>query len=95
MISFALGTRREHYEEKNKNNVTIPSYHSICENVCKHKNKKEGKDQVSIQSSTTPDPGYQCGSYKLTIRRHKRETRGQPFPSWWPQGIDKQARTKA
>ena len=43
--------------------------------------KKEGKDQESIQSSTTPDQRYQCGSNKLTIRHHKREPRGQPFPS--------------
>ena len=31
---------------------------------------KEGKDQESIQSSTTPDPGYQWESNKLTIRHH-------------------------
>ena len=30
--------------------------------------KKEGKDQESIQSSTTPDPGYQWESDKLTVR---------------------------
>ena len=45
------------------------------------KSKKEGKDQESIQSSTTPDPGYQRESSKLTIRHHKREARGQPFSS--------------
>ena len=27
-----------------------------------HKSKKEGKDQESIQSNTTPDPGYQWKS---------------------------------
>ena len=43
--------------------------------------KKEGKDQESIQSSTTPDPGYQCKSNNYTIRHHKREPRGQSFPS--------------
>ena len=43
--------------------------------------KKEGKDQESIQSSTTPDPGYQWESDNFTIRHHKRESRGQPFPS--------------
>ena len=43
--------------------------------------KKEGKDQESIQSSTTPDPGYQWESNKLTIRHHKRDPRGQPFRS--------------
>ena len=40
--------------------------------------KKEGKDQESIQSSTTPDPGYQWESDIFTIRQHKAEPRGQP-----------------
>ena len=40
-----------------------------------------GKDQESIQSSTTPDPGYQWESDKLTVRHHRREPRGQPFPT--------------
>ena len=39
--------------------------------------KKDGKDQESIQSSTTPDPGYPWESNKLTVRHHKRELRGQ------------------
>ena len=39
--------------------------------------KKDGKDQESIQSSTTPDPGYQWESYKLTVRHHRRELRSQ------------------
>ena len=38
--------------------------------------KKEGKDQESIQSSTTPDPGYQWESDNVTIRHHKPEPRG-------------------
>ena len=29
--------------------------------------KKEGKDQESIQSSTTPDPGYQWESDNLPL----------------------------
>ena len=40
---------------------------------------KEGKDQESIQSSTTPDQGYQWESDNVTIRHHKQEPRGQPF----------------
>ena len=44
-----------------------------------HKSLKEGKDQESIQSSTTPDPGYQWESDNVTIRHHKREPRGQSF----------------
>ena len=39
--------------------------------------KKDGKDQESIQSSTTSGPGYQWESNKLTVRHHKREPRGQ------------------
>ena len=47
--------------------------------------KKEGKDQESILSSTTPDPGHRIGKWQNTRKRriktsHKRETRGQPFP---------------
>ena len=57
--------------------------------------KKKGKDQESIQSITTPDPVYQWESDNFTIRHRKREPSGQPFPSRWPQGINKQARTKA
>ena len=33
-------------------------------------------------------------SDKHTIRHHKWETRGQPFPSRWPQGINKQTRER-
>ena len=44
------------------------------------------KDQESIQSSTTLDPGYHWKSDKHTVKHHKREPRGQPFPSRWPQG---------
>ena len=39
--------------------------------------KKDGKDQESIQSSTTPDLGYQWESYKLTVRHHRRRLRSQ------------------
>ena len=37
--------------------------------------------------------GLQCESKNITIRHHKREPRGQPFPSRWPQGNYKQTRT--
>ena len=36
-----------------------------------NQSKKEGKDQESIQSSTSPDPGYQWESENVTIRHHK------------------------
>ena len=52
--------------------------------------KKEGKDQESIQSSTTPDQGYQWESDNVTVRHYKREPIGQPFPCRWPQSINKQ-----
>ena len=46
--------------------------------------KKEDKDQESIHSSTTPDPGYQWESDNFTVKHHKREPRGQLFHSRWP-----------
>ena len=45
------------------------------------KSKKGGNEQESIQSSTTPDPGYQWESDKNTSINQKQELRGQPFPS--------------
>ena len=35
------------------------------------KRKKEGICQESIQSRTTPDPGYQLENDNVTIRHHK------------------------
>ena len=46
-----------------------------------YKSNKDGKDQESLQSSTTPDPGYQWENDNVTTRHHKREPRGQSFPS--------------
>ena len=37
---------------------------------------KKGQNQDSIQSITTPDPGYQWESDNFTMRHHKRESRG-------------------
>ena len=59
-----------------------------------YESKKKSKYQESIQSSTPPDPGYQWESNNFTIRHNKREPRGQPFPSRWPQDINTQTRTK-
>ena len=55
--------------------IPLPSYLTAI------KSKKVCKDQESIQSSATPDPGYQWESDKLTVRHHKREPRGHSFPS--------------
>ena len=41
--------------------------------------KKKGKYQESIQSNTTPDPGYQWESDNFSIRHHKREV--SPLPA--------------
>ena len=43
-------------------------------------NKEEGNDQDKIQSSTTPDSGYQWESDNVTTRHHKREPRDPLFP---------------
>ena len=53
----------------------------------------ECKNQESILSSTTSDSGHNMGKWqKYNKTSHKREPRCQPFPSWWPQGCNKQAR---
>ena len=60
--------------------IVVLFYQRIPTLICSE-SKKEGKDQKSIQSSTTPDPGYQWESDNITLRHHKREPKGQPFPS--------------
>ena len=39
------------------------------------------KDQESIQSSTTPDPGYQWESDKLTVDTTNESQAVSPFPA--------------
>ena len=49
-----------------------------------HHSKKGGKDQESIQSSTTPDPGHHMRKWqKHNKTSHTREQRIQPLPSRW------------
>ena len=55
------------------NNISIfnafKAYHWL-ETVKRMQSKKGCKDQRSIQSSTTLDPGYQWESDKLAVRHH-------------------------
>ena len=55
----------------------------VAKSLDPDQSKKEGKGQESIQSSTTPDPGYQWESDKVTIRHHEQE------PSLFPAGDHK------
>ena len=77
-MSLSFGTHCIHQLD------SCPAYRQINEPRHEISNdqqsKKEGKDQELIQSGTTRDPGYQWES-DFTIRHHKREPRGQPFPS--------------
>ena len=43
--------------------------------------KKGCKDQESIQSSTTPDPGYQWESDQLTVDTTNESQEVSPFPA--------------
>ena len=45
------------------------------------KSKKDSKGQKTIQSSTTPVPGYKMEKYQNNNKHHKQEPGGQPFPS--------------
>ena len=46
-----------------------------------HKSKKDGKDQESIQSSTTPDSGYHVGKWQNVINITKKSQEVSPFPA--------------
>ena len=46
-----------------------------------NQSKKRCKDQESIQSSTTPDPGYQWESEKLTVDTTNESQEVSPFPA--------------
>ena len=47
--------------------------------VADTQSKEEGKDQESIQSSTTPDPGYQWVTSQLDITNESQEV--STFPA--------------
>ena len=44
-----------------------------------YKSKRDCKDQETIQSSTTPDPGYLMGSNKNTINITNKSQEISPF----------------
>ena len=46
-----------------------------------YESKKEGNDQESIHSSTTPGPGNQWESDNFTIRNHNDSQEVSPFPA--------------
>ena len=46
-----------------------------------YRSKLGCKDQESIQSSTTPDPGYQWKSDKLTVDTTNESQEVSPFPA--------------
>ena len=87
---FKLAARMQSLQNTGQVGAQITRVSRAVQNQCKW----GCKDQESIKSSTTPDKGYQSESDKLTVIHHKREARGQSFPSRWPQGSNKQTRTK-
>ena len=53
----------------------------VSQNINYHQSKQGCKDQESIQSSTTPDPGYQWESDKLTVDTTNESQEVSPFPA--------------
>ena len=53
---------------------------NLCKQFDQYNSKKGCKDQESIQTSTTPEPGYQWESDNIAAIHHIREPRGQQFP---------------
>ena len=63
----------------------------------KYNSNKEGKDQESIQSSTTPDPGYQWENNKVSKGakvRNQYQTRESQEVSHFPAGDHKASITR-
>ena len=56
-------------------------YNSVALLLGYNQSKKGCKDQESIQSSTTPDPGYQWESDKLTVDTTNKSQEVSPFPA--------------
>ena len=46
---------------------------------------RNGYNQVPLLTQDTT-----WKSDKITVKHYKQEPRGQPFPSWWPQGSNEQ-----
>ena len=63
--------------------VKTESFNTCAKWVAKDQCKKKGKDQESIQSSTTPVPGYQWESdSQHRVSCHYRPTVERPLESW-------------
>ena len=61
--------------------LTKPSLLICTQNMGVYKSKEGCKYQESIQSSTTPDPGYQWESDKLTVDTTNDSQEVSPFPA--------------
>ena len=59
--------------------TVVPGVYKRPPPICQ--SKKEGKDQESIQSSTTPDPGYQWESDNVTKDFTNESQEVSPFPA--------------
>ena len=55
--------------------------HPVYRTKFRFQSKYGCKDQESIQSSTTPDPGYQWESDKLTVDTTHESQEVSPFPA--------------
>ena len=67
---------RTHINKSHFFKFIIPCYYIQAD-----QSRKEGKDQESIQSSTTPDPGYQWESDNLKFDITNRSQEVSPFPA--------------
>ena len=54
------------------------------------KSKKDGKDQESIQLSTTPDPGYHMGKWQKHNLTSQTRAKRSALSQQWPQGSNEQ-----
>ena len=65
------------YIDLTENKIQCIRHDILKDNQDIMQSKEEGKDQESIQSSTTPDPGHHIGKMTQTKKTsHTREPRG-------------------
>ena len=83
------------YNKHSTNNISNQlNERHLTVSVSLYKSKYGCKDQESIQSSTTPDPGYKWESDKLTVDTTNESQEVSPFPAGDHKAHNKQMRTK-
>ena len=81
VIAHAQNVCQSRYYAMQGLTITAEKKHTKCKKILVYKSKYGCKDQESIQSRTTPDPGYQWESDKLIVDTTNESQKVSPFPA--------------